>query len=621
MSEPKLAKEVLEEVYGKAALSEIWGFSFPELIPFTLQDFQIGSVLPATMYLFRRGYRRGAGSFHTTFAPVDGEVLKNRAKSPKKPVPSVASVSRVLVADQENFPGFDAPMAQQILGDLLLCECLENRQHESGRNHPLIRVFPTHYMASWIDLPKDFVNLRDVPESLVSILVNQKVGEVIDGKECQKSWFRIGSDVEHNLLLKVLGKGMQLGHGLGDLNERFDDSVVVGVDQLLMIRMAQQCGAAPQKLKASARFISKGSEIPNRHPIAKQAAIALNEDFRIFLQAYGVGVPRQCLLPMLESCISLGLTNVMLSTSEMLFEWEQTGTLPHSDSPWSLFVDASSSSDPELKTFSEGVMDDMYRRLRRLPVILMALRIADNKAKYDMKLRADLPPIRPDATARLNFLGELIQQRHALSERLHDDVSEKANRCLEQLREMPDCENVVAILENESGISNAVWRMAEAVTHLMGDQKHSSALDGCLHSCLMLGESNGLAMERRVQFKAIRNGKKSGNVRSIVLTNTMLDFLVHRHLRKPGNKGATQEHSLSFSGLLTILRERYGLYVDQAPPGQSVSMELLLRNRRILEGRLRDLGLLVGVNDAESMKRLRPRFTARDVEVQDDSGE
>lgn len=40
----------------------------------------------------------------------------------------------------------------------------------------------------------------------------------------------------------------------------------------------------------------------------------------------------------------------------------------------------------------------------------------------------------------------------------------------------------------------------------------------------------------------------------------------------------------------------------------TVSNELLQANRAALERRLRDLGLLVGVNDAESMKRLRPRF-------------
>jgi hypothetical protein len=34
----------------------------------------------------------------------------------------------------------------------------------------------------------------------------------------------------------------------------------------------------------------------------------------------------------------------------------------------------------------------------------------------------------------------------------------------------------------------------------------------------------------------------------------------------------------------------------------------LLRNKNWLERRLRDLGLLIGVNDAESMKQLKPRY-------------
>ena len=46
------------------------------------------------------------------------------------------------------------------------------------------------------------------------------------------------------------------------------------------------------------------------------------------------------------------------------------------------------------------------------------------------------------------------------------------------------------------------------------------------------------------------------------------------------------------------------------PPGMAVSNEVLGRNRAALERRLRDLGLLVGVNDAERMKRLTSRFEA-----------
>ena len=128
----------------------------------------------------------------------------------------------------------------------------------------------------------------------------------------------------------------------------------------------------------------------------------------------------------------------------------------------------------------------------------------------------------------------------------------------------------------------------------------------------MTGQSNGLASERRVTFQTMRNGKHSGMMKSMLLTDTMLDFLVHRHLRKPGKGGNTKPNSISFNDFVTLLRERYGLLVDQAPPGQSISRELLQRNRRFLERRLRSLGLLMGVNDAESMKRLRPRFNARD---------
>jgi hypothetical protein len=40
----------------------------------------------------------------------------------------------------------------------------------------------------------------------------------------------------------------------------------------------------------------------------------------------------------------------------------------------------------------------------------------------------------------------------------------------------------------------------------------------------------------------------------------------------------------------------------------TISNEHLQQNRRVLERRLRDLGLLVGVNDAEAMKHLTPRF-------------
>ena len=105
---------------------------------------------------------------------------------------------------------------------------------------------------------------------------------------------------------------------------------------------------------------------------------------------------------------------------------------------------------------------------------------------------------------------------------------------------------------------------------------------------------------------AVAGGRKKGQVRSLVFTDSVLDYLVHRHVLGAGK--ARGVRPLSFKSFLEIIRESYGFCVDSAPPGMTISNDLLRGNRATLERRLRDLGLLVGVNDAETMKHLRPRF-------------
>ncbi|WP_204276699.1 hypothetical protein, partial [Klebsiella aerogenes] len=78
---------------------------------------------------------------------------------------------------------------------------------------------------------------------------------------------------------------------------------------------------------------------------------------------------------------------------------------------------------------------------------------------------------------------------------------------------------------------------------------------------------------------------RRGDALSIVLTNTVIEYLVHRHLRRPG-KGR-KANALSFPEFLRILRDRYGFFVDRAPPNMQVPSELLQRNRRMIERRLR----------------------------------
>jgi len=347
--------------------------------------------------------------------------------------------------------------------------------------------------------------------------------------------------------------------------------------------------------------------------LPKNAARIFREDLTVFVQSYGNQIPRQVFLQMLESCLALGLTNIYFSTAQMLLDWGKKGKLPQADQPCPLFVDCSNGNDLKLRAFAEESFEDFLRRFDRVPVIMMCLRILDDAVRFDRVLREQIPQSQPDGTEWINLLGEVISGKHSRSQKIMDDLDEKCLRLAEAFREAEDMELAAQDRLQQSGVHPAV-RLAETLSLLMGNDAHRKQVAQAPDSCLMINESNGLAKKRKI-FR-MRDGKRaSGEARSIVLTNSMLDFLVHRHLCVPSNGGNRTQ--LAFIDLIRVLRDDYGLYVDQEPPGLTVPAEKLHHNRRLLERRLRDMGLLVGVNDAESMKHLQPRFSMESTSLDD----
>jgi hypothetical protein len=81
---------------------------------------------------------------------------------------------------------------------------------------------------------------------------------------------------------------------------------------------------------------------------------------------------------------------------------------------------------------------------------------------------------------------------------------------------------------------------------------------------------------------------KRSDLRSLIFTDSVLDYLVHRHVLRSGSKPGYRP--LPFKEFTQILHDRYGFCVDRAPPAMTVSNELLRLNRVVLERRLRDLG-------------------------------
>jgi len=594
-------RKIVESVLTPARTTRLWTSIYEPALPFTPQDFDISAMMPMMLYLARFGHRRGRGRFVTTFGQDTG-------KGPQ--APSVANVAAGLAGNADTgIEDFDDEIGKALLGDLLLSRCLENRRHAEGQQEQVQRVFPTHYFASWIDLPETAVHLRNVPEMLTALLAGQQTGETLT--PAADAPFRVGAeDFFQNPLLALFGRHctIQGEHAANLASDHFreQDATDIGIDELLTVRMAQLCESAPKRAASD-------YPIPNRMPLARRAADGLREDLMAFISVYGAQMPGHAFLQMLEAGIGLGLVNVLLSTANIVNDWTRTGEVPEPARQQSipLFVDASQGQDRQLRELSEGSVWDCLQRYDRFPVGMMLLRVIDDAASSDEDLMDRLPADRPDPTASIRFLGDLMRDRAGDIELDWRQLKRECKYLADALENEGLADDVVGILRSTD--RNPAERMAEALCALMGEKQQQAKFRAALDSALLIDRPNGLAVKRQVR-RMIDGNQTRLVARSTVLSSAALDFLVHRHVRDAS--AAYRPVPLSLQRFLALLRDRHGLYVDRAPPGQSISAELLLENKAWLERRLRDLGLWIGVNDAESMKQLRPRHgAAGDVDV------
>lgn len=596
---PNSARAIVRDVIPRRMADEIWSARYDKALSISY-GFELSAVLPAVFYMFRFGQRRGRGEFLKTFAPDGGSVPERRR---------AATVERVAeaLAISPNFDGFDDDVERAILGDLLLCFCLENSRHALGRDKQIQRVAPAHYMASWIDLPVSVGHLRFVPETIVAMLANQK-GDYVEPKNAgHRTWFAVSKGYEENLLLRAFSQGMERRGPVDDRRgDRFiesDDSV--GFDQLLMVRLAQRLGAAPDKLRGR-----EGEKISNQRPIAENATKDFSEDIRRFVRSYAGFIPRHAFVDLLESCVATGMTTVFTCVVEILLKWAETGDITgrQHQRPADILVDCSNGVDIRLRGLAERSMDDLMRRIERIPVILMMLRLLDYAARDNKRIKKQSIPSRPYATAWLDLLGDLLHERHDEASFIHrqmDDYGEKLADALED-----DYPEAARVLRNEGNQPNPIRRLAAALTPLLGADARSNTIS-MVDSTLNVERPNGFAQKRKTTrgAQSTGSGRRLRDVRSLVFTDAVLDYLVHLHVLPAGSRAGRRR--ISLREFLDTIRTRYGFHVDAAPPDMAVSNELLQSNRAILERRLRDLGLLVGVNDAEAMKRLQPRFKSR----------
>ncbi len=112
-------KRILEENSNFDFVREIWTGNYDKVLPISIQNFELTSVLPAIFYMFRYGHRRAKGAFADTFSD---NTVKTRAGEKRVTVDNIAAK----LAETDGFDGFNNPLGCAILGDLQLSFCLEN---------------------------------------------------------------------------------------------------------------------------------------------------------------------------------------------------------------------------------------------------------------------------------------------------------------------------------------------------------------------------------------------------------------------------------------------------------------------------------------------------------------
>ena len=609
-SEAHTVQSIVRDVFPPAMFRELWTGNYYKVLPISFQEFDLSTMLPAMFYLFRYGERRGKGGFLKTFAPEGIDV-----GAWKKAV-TIDRITESLLEDGDAFEGFDddnSDVKKAILGDLVLGHCLQNRRHEAGRDKQIQRALPAHYLSSWIDLPQASAHLRNVPEMMVGVLANQqgqwvqRSGISGESEKANESAFVTGAGCEKNPLLRSFNQGIET-RGLWDnrVSDRFDENEdSVGLDQLLTIRLAQRIGEAP----APSGKTDGSRNIPNQRPISRRACEDFSQDIASFLCSYSDPLPRHTLVGMLESSMAIGLTTIMTGAVDAVLHWEEEGRIPRYEEqkPAEILIDCSIGVDGKIRDAAERSMDHLMRRLAHFPAVLMALRLLDYQAANNRKIKEIDILTRPYSTKWLDLLGDILHCRHDQSGIVHHLIEEKLEALLNALHdrssknEYAEAKSILSDEERKKNRINSIMRLARGLTSLMGWHSCHRHLMEMVDSCLLIDRPHGIAVKRKT-----RRGGTRRDTRSMILSDSALEYLVH--LQVLINEEKSDRPGISLQTFIERIRKRYGFHIDRAPTGTNVSSTTLQSNRAELERRLRDLGLLIGVNDAQSMKRLRPRF-------------
>ena len=353
-------------------------------------------------------------------------------------------------------------------------------------------------------------------------------------------------------------------------------------------------------------------------PMCIGSADLMAEDIQRLL-FYKPFMPRSVMVEYLKILLSFHLALYHLRLLKLLPAWQKLGGAnslcvgsacpmnpreqrePQGDCPYKLglFVDLSGSSESSTAALAERSADGYYRRI---PSFVRAYFVAKKLDEFSEHLVRRGKLIRP--LNSVFSVGELYGlQGEPFAEERDKFFGERLAGLLESLS------------EGDAGLDAEV----EAITK-MGLSDFETyieilvALRGAFHRKYII-ESLDATMLKNKQGALLAQTRARNAPRRFVLESRLLEVLLQIAVLRPGGDQGYFTGEMRIDDLLSFLRERYGLYIDQLPPSEGFSTptiderKALRSNVQAFTGRLREIGFYRDLSDAYVTQTVVPRYT------------
>jgi len=353
-------------------------------------------------------------------------------------------------------------------------------------------------------------------------------------------------------------------------------------------------------------------------PVCIGSADLMAEDIQRLL-FYKPFMPRSVMVEYLKVLLSFHLALYHLRLLKLLPAWQKLSganalcaetacpmkpreqSQPQGDCPYTLglFVDLSGSAESATAAMAEHSADGYYRRI---PGFVRAYFVAKKLDEFSEHLVRRGKLIRPlNAVFSVSELYGL--QGEPFAEERDKFFGERLAGLLESLS------------DGESGLDAEV----EAITK-MGLSDFETyieilvALRGAFHRKYII-ESLDATMLKNKAGALLAQTRARNAPRRFALDSRLLEVLLQIAVLRPGGDKGYFTGEMRIDDLLAFLRERYGLHIDQLPPGEGFGAptiderKALRSNVQSFTGRLREIGFYRDLSDAYVTQTVVPRYT------------